>query len=133
MGFLTTLLGILITLVSIFMILLVLVQRGRGGGLIGALGGPGGSSALGTRAGDVFTRITIVTAFIWFVLAILLVKLQGFGESPYNPAVEPPPATKTELAPGPAEKSSGSVAGESGSAAGGSTQAAPDATGKPNP
>jgi preprotein translocase subunit SecG len=43
----------------------VLVQRGRGGGLTGALGGMGGSSAFGAKAGDIFTRITIVTAAIW--------------------------------------------------------------------
>ena len=60
--------GFTIFLVSVFMILLILVQRGRGGGLVGALGGPGGQSAFGTKAGDLFTRITIVTAAIWIVL-----------------------------------------------------------------
>lgn len=58
----------LMSLVSLFMILLVLVQRGRGGGLAGALGGAGGSSAFGAKAGDMFTRITFVTATIWIVL-----------------------------------------------------------------
>jgi len=60
--------GFTIFMVSVFMILLILVQRGRGGGLVGALGGPGGQSAFGTKAGDLFTRITIVTAAIWIVL-----------------------------------------------------------------
>jgi preprotein translocase subunit SecG len=60
--------GFTIFLVSVFMILLILVQRGRGGGLVGALGGPGGQSAFGTKAGDLFTRITIVTAAVWIVL-----------------------------------------------------------------
>ena len=36
-----TLFAILLTLVAVFLILLVLVQRGRGGGLAGALGGMG--------------------------------------------------------------------------------------------
>jgi preprotein translocase subunit SecG len=57
--------GTILTVLAIFLILLVLVQRGRGGGLTGALGGMGGSSAFGAKAGDVFTRITIVTAGIW--------------------------------------------------------------------
>ncbi len=92
MGILSVILCILMALVSLFMVLLVLIQRGRGGGLIGALGGPGGSSALGTRAGDIFTRITIVTACIWFLLAILLVKLHGLAESPYQPQITPAPA-----------------------------------------
>ena len=55
--------------VSLFMILLVLIQRGRGGGLAGAFGGMGGQSAFGTRAGDTFTRITIVLAVVWVLLA----------------------------------------------------------------
>ncbi len=62
--------GILIFLTSVFLILLVLVQRGRGGGLTGALGGMGGQSAFGTKAGDVFTRITMVTAAIWILLCM---------------------------------------------------------------
>jgi preprotein translocase subunit SecG len=56
---------IVLSILAIFLILLILVQRGRGGGLTGALGGMGGSSAFGAKAGDVFTRITIVTATIW--------------------------------------------------------------------
>lgn len=63
----------LIGLVSVLMIGLVLIQRGRGGGLAGAFGGVGGSSAFGTRAGDVFTRITIVTASVWIALNMGLV------------------------------------------------------------
>ncbi len=57
--------GIVIFVLSIFLVLLVLVQRGRGGGLTGALGGPGGQSAFGTKAGDLFTRITVVVAAVW--------------------------------------------------------------------
>lgn len=59
----------LLMLVGIFLILLVLVQRGRGGGLAGAFGGMGGQSAFGTKAGDVFTRITVVVAVLWVLLA----------------------------------------------------------------
>ncbi len=55
---------------ALFIILLVLVQRGRGGGLAGALGGPGGSSAFGAKAGDTFTRITIVTVIIWIIMCL---------------------------------------------------------------
>jgi preprotein translocase subunit SecG len=58
----------LLLIISFFLIVIVLLQRGRGGGLAGALGGMGGQSAFGTKAGDVFTRITIVLAVIWIVL-----------------------------------------------------------------
>ncbi len=61
---------LLLGAVALFLILLVLVQRGRGGGLAGALGGVGGSSAFGAKAGDVFTKITIGVATVWIVLCI---------------------------------------------------------------
>lgn len=62
---------IVLLLIAVFLILLVLVQRGRGGGLAGALGGPGGSSAFGAKAGDTFTKITIWAASIWIVTCIV--------------------------------------------------------------
>ena len=69
MSFLIGTLSFLMLAISLFMILLVLIQRGRGGGLAGAFCGMGGQSAFGTRAGDTFTRITIVLAVIWVLLA----------------------------------------------------------------
>ncbi len=73
MQILTGLLNVLLVLSSIFLIFLILIQRGKGGGLAGAFGGVGGSSAFGTKAGDVFTKITIYTALVWFLLNMLLV------------------------------------------------------------
>ncbi len=66
--------------VSLFMILLVLVQRGKGGGLTGALGGMGGQSAFGSKAGDAFTKITVVTAVIWITLC--MITIAGFNPPP---------------------------------------------------
>ena len=63
-----TIINFLVIVSSIFLIFLVLIQRGKGGGLAGAFGGAGGSSAFGSRAGDLFTRITIVSALIWVLL-----------------------------------------------------------------
>lgn len=53
---------------GLFLIALILLQRGRGGGLAGAFGGMGGQSAFGTKAGDVFTKITIGVASAWILL-----------------------------------------------------------------
>jgi preprotein translocase subunit SecG len=64
-------------LLSLFLILLVLVQRGRGGGLTGALGGMGGQSAFGAKAGDTFTRVTMVTATIWILTCMAAIKVLG--------------------------------------------------------
>src|SRR5689334_25398776 len=73
--------AIILSILALFLVLLVLVQRGRGGGLAGALGGMGGSSAFGAKAGDVFTRITIVAATIWIVLCIVAARIGTTGES----------------------------------------------------
>ena len=59
---------IILFVLSLFMWIIILIQRGRGGGLIGALGGAGGSSPFGSRAGDKFTRVTLILAVIWIVL-----------------------------------------------------------------
>ena len=59
----------------LFMILLVLIQKGKGGGLIGALGGTGGSSPFGSRAGDQFTRLTIYVACLWLLLTMIEVRV----------------------------------------------------------
>jgi preprotein translocase subunit SecG len=61
-------LNFVLILLGLFLILLVLIQRGKGGGLVGALSGVGGSSPFGSRAGDTFTRITIYVAIFWLFL-----------------------------------------------------------------
>jgi len=68
-------LSIVLFLVGLFLILLVLIQKGKGGGLAGAFGGSGGSSAFGSRAGDTFTRITIYVAAVWVLLIMITIKI----------------------------------------------------------
>lgn len=58
-------------LLSLFIVLIILLQRGRGGGLTGALGGAGGASAFGVKAGDIFTRITAISVLCWIILCAL--------------------------------------------------------------
>jgi preprotein translocase subunit SecG len=74
-GWLPPLLNVVLLLVGLFLILLVLIQKGKGGGLAGAFGGSGGSSAFGSRAGDTFTRITIYAAAVWILLIMILIKV----------------------------------------------------------
>ena len=68
-------LNVVLGLASVFLIILVLIQRGKGGGLAGAFGGSGGSSAFGSRAGDTFTRVTIYVAAVWILLIMFLIKM----------------------------------------------------------
>jgi preprotein translocase subunit SecG len=75
MSFLVNLLNLVVILLALFLIGLVLIQRGKGGGLAGAFGGVGGSSPFGSKAGDAFTRITIWVAAIWIVVIMIQVKV----------------------------------------------------------
>lgn len=68
MLYLTYAMMLLHTFVGVILIAVILLQRGRGGGLAGAFGGMGGQSAFGTKAGDLFTRITIILATVWIAL-----------------------------------------------------------------
>jgi preprotein translocase subunit SecG len=93
--------NIVLILSSVFLILLVLIQRGKGGGLAGAFGGAGGSSAFGSRAGDTFTRITIYAAAFWVLFIMITIRMTQPG--PAEPARVPPPTqTPTQTPPGDA-------------------------------
>jgi preprotein translocase subunit SecG len=50
----------------------VLIQKGRGGGLASAFGGSGGNTAFGSKTGDVLTWATSVVFGLFLFLAIIL-------------------------------------------------------------
>jgi preprotein translocase subunit SecG len=66
-------LNALMFILAIVLTFLILIQRGKGGGLIGALGGTGGASPFGSRAGDLFTRVTLIMALGWMVLSAVMI------------------------------------------------------------
>ena len=114
MDFLIGLLNTVIVLVSVFLVCIILIQRGKGGGLAGAFGGVGGSSAFGTKAGDIFTKITIYVVIGWMLTLMLLVILMngradsvssGWGDesSSSSKAIPPMVSTKTMLITAPFE------------------------------
>ena len=79
-----TIFGVLLFIAPLFLILLILIQRGRGGGLAGAFGGMGGQSAFGTKAGDMFTKITIVAASVWSLLCMASVLMLNQSSSKFG-------------------------------------------------
>jgi len=98
---------VLLTITALFMVLIILVQKGKGGGLAGALGGMGGQSAFGAKAGDLFTRITIGVAAFWIILCLCSVawlrnesRLTGAGGGAgANNATQQAPADTGKPAP----------------------------------
>ena len=75
---LSIVLNIAVMFVSVVLMLVVLIQRGKGGGLAGAFGGVGGSSPFGSRAGDAFTKITLYMAAVWVLVIMIHVKVAQF-------------------------------------------------------
>lgn len=67
---------------SLLLMLIILIQRGKGGGLAGAFGGAGGSSAFGSRAGDAFTKVTLWMAAIWVLVIMINVKTMQTAPAP---------------------------------------------------
>ena len=103
MHFWNIVLMIVMLFTALFLILLVLVQRGKGGGLAGAFGGMGGQSAFGTKAGDMFTKITIGMAFFWILLCIVAVKYSSERTSIVDQMGaddQPKPGVRAEKEPG---------------------------------
>jgi preprotein translocase subunit SecG len=89
---------VLFLLCGVILSLLVLIQRGRGGGLAGAFGGAGGSSAFGTKTADIFVKATAVLGGLFFVLAIITALLTNTSEPGSAPLPSAP--VKGEAAPG---------------------------------
>ncbi|HEX5447287.1 MAG TPA: preprotein translocase subunit SecG [Pirellulales bacterium] len=88
---------VLMAVIAFLLVVLILLQRGRGGGLTGALGGMGGQSAFGSKAGDVFTRITSGLAIIWIVLCVGALKYVNMQSDLFDPQAggAAPPAEET--------------------------------------
>ncbi|HUR55132.1 MAG TPA: preprotein translocase subunit SecG [Gemmataceae bacterium] len=69
------LLNAIVVGLGLFLMLIVLIQRGKGGGLAGAFGGAGGSSPFGSRAADAFVKVTLYLAAVWVLFIMIHVKV----------------------------------------------------------
>ena len=68
-------LNLIVMCLSGLLMLIVLIQRGKGGGLAGAFGGAGGSSPFGSRAADAFVKVTLYLAAVWVLFIMIHVKV----------------------------------------------------------
>ncbi|MEE2844588.1 MAG: preprotein translocase subunit SecG [Planctomycetota bacterium] len=71
-GFFLGMLGVILFLLSLFLIFIILIQRGKGGGIAGSLTGTA-QSAFGARGGDILMWLTLTMTIIWILLCCLTI------------------------------------------------------------
>jgi len=84
-GIVMNLIAVLFVIVSVVLILVILIQKGRGGGLSAAFGGGMASGLLGSKTGDFLTWVTISLVAVFLVMAVLLAKFYKPSISGYSP------------------------------------------------
>lgn len=99
-GFIMKVVAVLFVICAVALILVILIQKGRGGGLSGAFGGGMASGILGSKTGDFLTWVTIVLVGMFLALAVLMAKaykpdVSDFGEG----AAARPPAREEQQQP----------------------------------
>jgi preprotein translocase subunit SecG len=76
----STFLSIVHVFVCIFLILVVLLQQGRGGGLGSAFGGASAQVFGGRGAGNFMTRTTWVCAMVFILTSVSLAYISSSGD-----------------------------------------------------
>lgn len=73
-SFIMRVVSVLFVLCAVILVLVILLQKGRGGGLGSAFGGAGAGSLLGSKTGDFLTWVTIVLVTAFLLLAVVMAK-----------------------------------------------------------
>ena len=129
MGFFRGLFVVLFIFACLLLIGVILLQKGRGGGLSSAFGGAMGSSPFGTKTGDVFTWITVVMAAVFLLSAVVLNLIyvpERAPETTTGQQPQPQSPVRTGEQNGGTEQGAGGPAGETVTDAGGGTAAPAD-------
>ncbi len=107
-GFLMKFVAVLFVLVSLALILIVLIQKGRGGGLSAAFGGGGAGGVLGTKTGDFLTWVTIGLVCMFLFLAVIMARYYkpgGFDDAaPTQTQGQPVDQTATDIPAAPVDE-----------------------------
>jgi preprotein translocase subunit SecG len=122
----TTLLDIIHVLVCVFLMFVVLLQQGKGGGMGSAFGGGATQQVFGGRgAGNILTRATAVCAAVFMLTSVSLAYVASSGDRELKARIieeqrkgkgnegtrvkaskpKPPPAPAPDTAPGPGSNS----------------------------
>ncbi len=101
----TVLIVILYVLVCIFLVLVVLLQQGKGADLAGAFGGGGSQSSFGPRTQtNIMHRLTTISFILFVVLSMGLAILSGKSRGSVMQEVAPQPTVVATPGLGPSEQ-----------------------------
>lgn len=127
--------------VCLMLMLVVLIQPGKSGGLGAALGGAGAQQIFGGRgAGNFLTRTTWIAASVFFLTSVTLAylststgdSLEDLAKKPAAPAVVPAPAPAPSEPPAGAASSAPAPSGGEPAPAAPAPEPAPAAPGAPS-
>ena len=93
MDILSIIITVLLVLTCLALIGLILIQRGKGGGLAGVFGGGGVEEAFGTHAATMAQKATTVLGILFLGLTVALCLLKSGRGSPLGSSGAGVPAT----------------------------------------
>ena len=100
-SFIMKVVAFLFVICAVALILIILVQKGRGGGLSAALGGGIASGILGSKTGDFLTWLTIVLVGVFLTLAVVMAKFYKPSISDFGEGTPPRTTSPAEPPRGP--------------------------------
>jgi preprotein translocase subunit SecG len=104
-SFIMNVIGAIFILCAVALVLVILIQKGRGGGLSSAFGGGMASGLLGSKTGDFLTWVTIVLVSTFLLLAVVMAKFYKPQYSDIGGVPARGPSVQPEQQPTPPESS----------------------------
>jgi len=108
----TVLLVILYVLICLFLVLVVLLQQGKGADLAGAFGGGGSQASFGPRSStNIMHRLTTLSFVLFVVLSLTLAILSGKRRASVMESLETAPPVAPISAPAENDAPAGGAVG----------------------
>ena len=97
-SFIMNVVAVIFLICAVVLILIILIQKGKGGGLSGVLGGGMASGILGSKTGDFLTWVTITLVGVFLILAIIMAKFYKPAVSDFGPGpLQQPPVQQSPV------------------------------------
>lgn len=98
-SFIMKVIAVLFVICCVALVLIILIQKGKGGGLSAAFAGGMASGLLGSKTGDFLTWVTIVLVVIFLTLAGLMAKFYRPGITDFGPGQTVPQKQPVDTEP----------------------------------